>query len=236
QIIPIDSEHNAIFQCLVNEDINEINKIILTASGGPFLNFEENELNNITPLEALSHPNWDMGKKITIDSATLINKALEIIEAHCLFDIDIEKIEALIHPNSIIHGMVMFQDGSYKSVMSSPNMAMPISFALNFPQRKPCDMKEINFEEIGKLEFQKPKSWQKRNIDLAYWAVKERKTIALNLANEKYVYEFLSGKIKFSEIYEKTYKTLLKSEPESINSAEDIRDILTEQKSDCQAR
>ncbi|GHT88560.1 1-deoxy-D-xylulose 5-phosphate reductoisomerase [Alphaproteobacteria bacterium] len=222
EIIPIDSEHNAVFQCLLGEENDEINEIILTASGGPFLDFDENELENITPEQAMAHPNWEMGKKISIDSATMINKALEIVEAHYLFNITIEKIKYLLHPNSIIHAIVGFTDGSFKTVMSSPNMTIPISFALNYPDRKPCVAQSLNFTEIGQLAFRKPKPWQKRNIELAYQAVEEKKVIAFNRANEIAIANFLNRKIKFPEIYTKITKTLANSESENIKSLQEV--------------
>ena len=225
EIIPIDSEHNAVFQCLKGEDKKDISKIILTASGGAFLNFEEKDLEHVRPKDALKHPNWNMGKKITIDSATLINKALEIIEAHYLFALDIKKIEALIHPESIIHGMVAFLDGSFKALLASPDMMMPISFAINYPHKSSCDIKNLDFEKISNLTFRSPKSWQRRNIDLAYTAVHEKKVITFNLANEKFVYDFIDGKIKFSDIYTKICSVLETAQKETVNSLNDIIEI-----------
>ena len=227
-IIPIDSEHNAIFQCIENENKYDINKIILTASGGPFLDLSENELDMVTSKEALKHPNWIMGKKITIDSATLINKALEMIEAAYLFDMNIEKIEPLIHPESIIHGMVFFNDGSFKASISSPDMNLPISYSLNYPIRKPCFMKSLDFTDIAALTFKQPKSWQKRNMDLAYLAFSEKKVIAFNIANEIAVKSFLQDEIKFSDIYRFVLDIMNTSEKEEINSVGDIFELISQ--------
>ena len=230
EIIPIDSEHNAIFQSIANENKDEVNKLILTASGGAFLDYEEKDLENVTLQDALRHPNWNMGKKITIDSATMINKALEIIEAAYLFDIQISKVDALIHPNSIIHGMVLFNDGTFKSIMSYPDMMLPISFAINYPVRKACFMKGIDFTEIENLNFRKPKDWQKKNINLAYQAFNEKKSITFNAANELAVQKFMDGSIKFLDIHKLIVKILEKSESENIDSIDDILDIISQTK------
>lgn len=225
KIIPVDSEHNAIFQCLNGENSQALEKIILTASGGAFLDFEEGDLDRVSLQDALKHPNWNMGRKITIDSSTMINKALEIIEAHYLFDVDIKKIEALIHPESIIHGMVKFFDGSFKALLAFPDMILPISFAMNYPKRVNCDISDLDFEKLSSMTFRSPKAWQRRNIDLAYAAVREKKVITFNLANEKFVYDFLEGKIKFSEIYSKICAVLEKSQPEEVSSLDDILEL-----------
>lgn len=222
EIIPIDSEHNAIFQCLLGEDKNSVSEIILTASGGAFVNFEKSDLDNVAVNDALKHPNWIMGQKITIDSATLINKALEMIEAAYLFDIDIEKIKPLIHTDSIIHGLVKFIDNSFKLAVSFPDMRLPISYALNYPKRIACDLKNLDFEKIGSLKFKELKNWQKRNINLAYDSFKENKVIAFNRANEIAVNYFLNGKLKFKEIYNFISKTLEISKSEKVNSINDI--------------
>ena len=201
EIIPIDSEHNSIFQCLLGENSKNIKELILTASGGPFVDLEESDLKNVTVEKALQHPNWNMGKKNTIDSATMINKALEIIEAAYLFDIDIKKIKPLIHTNSIIHGMVGFNDGSLKALLSMPNMNIPISYAINYPDRQKVSVPDLDFESIRSLNFRKPTSWQKRNVELAYQAFDEKKVISFNTANEIAVSKFLDGKLRFNEIF-----------------------------------
>ncbi|MDR1390940.1 MAG: 1-deoxy-D-xylulose-5-phosphate reductoisomerase [Holosporales bacterium] len=222
EIIPIDSEHNAIFQCLIGEDRNSISELLLTASGGPFVNFEEEALKEVTLKDVLKHPNWIMGKKITVDSATLLNKALEIIEAAYLFKLPIDKIGSLIHTNSIIHGMARFADGSLKAAISTPDMKLPISYAINYPHRKGCNLKNLLFEELEGLMFKKKKDWQIRNMDLAYTAFRESKVISFNVANEIAVSDFISGKIKFNEIYKVVREILENSEIEKVNSFEDI--------------
>ncbi|MDR0640373.1 MAG: 1-deoxy-D-xylulose-5-phosphate reductoisomerase [Holosporales bacterium] len=226
KIIPVDSEHSAIYQCLEGNTPQDINQMILTASGGPFLYREESELANVTVDEALKHPNWRMGKKITIDSATLINKALEMIEASILFDIPIDRINPLIHRESIIHGMVSFADGTFKAVLSQPDMSIPISFAMNYPERKPLDIGAVDFYDIEALRFTRPKSWQTRNMAIAYSVVNERKSIAFNVANEAVVQKFLDGEIRFSEIYDNILKVLDKAESENVGSYEDIVGII----------
>lgn len=226
EIIPIDSEHNSILQCLIGENKTSIKELILTASGGAFADLEEKELQNVTLQDALQHPNWTMGIKNTIDSATLFNKALELIEASYLFDCDITKIKAIIHPDSIIHAIVKFIDNSYKFLMSFPDMELPISYALNYPKRTECDLPELNLEQIGTLDFKKPKEWQKRNIDLAYQAVKEKKVIAFNIANEIAVSQFIKGKLQFTEIYKYVLNTLEHAQEENVNSLEDIQAII----------
>ena len=226
EIIPIDSEHNSILQCLLGENKTSIKELILTASGGAFADFDENEFKNVTLQDALKHPNWQMGIKNTIDSATLFNKALELIEASYLFDINITKIKAIIHPNSIIHAMVKFMDNSYKSLMSFPDMKLPISYALNYPNRCECNLPELDFEQIYNLSFKKPKAWQRRNINLAYYAVQEKKVIAFNIANEVAVSKFITGKLQFAEIYKYVLEILAHSQAENVNSFEDIQAII----------
>ena len=226
EIIPIDSEHNSILQCLLGENKTSIKELILTASGGAFADFDENEFKNVTLQDALKHPNWQMGIKNTIDSATLFNKALELIEASYLFDINITKIKAIIHPNSIIHAMVKFMDNSYKSLMSFPDMKLPISYALNYPNRCECNLPELDFEQIYNLSFKKPKAWQRRNINLAYYAVQEKKVIAFNIANEVAVSKFITGKLQFAEIYKYVIEILAHSQAENVNSFEDIQAII----------
>ena len=226
EIIPIDSEHNSIFQCLLSENPADVKELILTASGGPFVDLDEKDLKDVTVEKALQHPNWNMGKKNTIDSATLINKALEIIEAAYLFDIDISKVKPLIHTNSIIHGMVKLNDASIKALLSSPDMALPISYALNYPNRINCDLPDLDFESIGSLNFKKPKDWQMRNINLAYQAFNENKVIAFNIANEIAISKFLNRELNFCEIYGFIQNILENAPAEKINSARDIEDII----------
>ena len=226
ELIPIDSEHNSIFQCLQGENQDAISEMILTASGGAFANLEEDELNNVSIKDALQHPNWNMGKKNTIDSATLINKALEIIEASYLFDMNIKKIKAVIHPNSIIHAMVRFSDNSYKTLMSYPDMNLPISYALNYAKRFDCKLPALDVSQIGSLQFRNPKEWQKRNIDLAYQAFKEDKVITFNISNEVAVAKFIKRELRFTDIYKYIINILEHSPRENIHSYEDIQNII----------
>ena len=228
EIMPLDSEHNALFQCLHNENISDIEKLIITASGGPFLNFSERDLQNITPSDATANPNWSMGKKISIDSSTLINKAMEIIETAYLFSIPITKIVPLVHPESLIHAMAQFQDGILKATIYSPDMAFPISYGLNYPSRKPCSAKAIDFSELTNFSFKKPMDWQKRNMNLAYTAFADKKVIAFNAANTVAVHAFLNNQIKFLDIYNIVAKTLEFAKKETIASVQDIMEIITE--------
>jgi len=201
-LIPIDSEHSAILQCLAGEDRNSVSRLILTASGGPFLNIDKNQFPKIKANEALMHPTWKMGKKITIDSATLMNKGLEVIEAHWLFNLPAEKIDILIHPQSIIHSMVEFSDGSIKAQMSMPDMKLPIQYALTYPHRYPAKFQRINFADLGKLTFFQPDKNKFECLNLAYRVLKEGKTAPaiLNAANESAVELFLAEKISFDQI------------------------------------
>jgi len=204
ELIPIDSEHSAIFQSLIGEKKETINKLILTASGGPFLNKAKSELEHVTIAEALKHPNWKMGNKITIDSATMMNKGLEIIEAFWLFGLPKEKIEVIIHPQSIIHSMVEFVDGSIKAQMSLPDMKLPILYALTFPERLHFSSIQTDFAQINKLTFFAPDFDKFSCLKIAYDAIEEGGTAPciLNAANEVAVEKFLSGKIRFTGIPE----------------------------------
>ena len=208
KIIPIDSEHSAIFQCLEKE--NEINKVIITASGGPFFKKTLDELKDVTKDEALNHPTWRMGQKITIDSATMFNKAFEIIEAHYLFDVDASQIDVLIHPQSILHSMVEFKDGSIKAHLAVSDMKIPIAYALTYPNRLNNVAKNLHLEDIYKLEFYKVDLERFYPIKLAYNALKEKGLYpcVLNAANEEAVSLFLNDKIKFYEIIKIVDETL----------------------------
>ncbi len=201
-ILPVDSEHSAIFQCMVGEFHNPIEKLILTASGGPFRGKRRSDLLNITQAQALKHPNWSMGAKITIDSATLMNKGLEVIEAKWLFGVNLEQIEVVVHPQSIIHSMVQFEDGSIKAQLGLPDMRIPIQFALTYPERFKADFPRFNFENYPQLTFEKPDMETFRNLFLAYEAMKAggNKPCILNAANEIAVEEFLKDRIGFLEI------------------------------------
>ncbi|MEQ8811752.1 MAG: 1-deoxy-D-xylulose-5-phosphate reductoisomerase [Imperialibacter sp.] len=211
-IFPIDSEHSAIFQCIVGEFHNPIEKIILTASGGPFRGKTRNELLKVTKEMALKHPNWDMGAKITIDSASLMNKGLEVIEARWLFGIPAEKIEVVVHPQSIVHSMVQFEDGSIKAQLGLPDMRIPIQFALAYPERLKSDFPRFNFAEYPSLTFEKPDLETFRNLQLSFDALKEggNKPCVLNAANEVAVESFLNDKIGFMEMSDIVEKCLVK--------------------------
>ncbi len=202
ELIPIDSEHSAIFQCLTGENHRNIAKIILTASGGPFRGFTKRELSKVTVKQALQHPNWVMGNKITIDSATLMNKGLEVIEAKWLFNIDIKDIQVIIHPQSVIHSMVEFIDGSVKAQMGVPDMKVPIQYALTYPERYGNDFKKIDFLQTGNLEFGKPDFETFRCLKLAFDSIENGGTYptVLNAANEVAVDLFLNGRIGFTDI------------------------------------
>jgi len=201
-IIPVDSEHSAIFQCLVGETRNRIEKIVLTASGGPFLGKKPNFLVNVKRDHALQHPNWNMGAKITIDSATLMNKGLEMIEAKWLFNLRPDQIQVVIHPQSIIHSMVQFEDGSMKAQMGLPDMKLPIQYALTFPNRIPTDSPRMDFRKVSVLGFEEPDTKTFRNLTLATEALVKGGNLPciLNAANEIAVWAFLRNRIGFLDI------------------------------------
>jgi len=202
RLIPIDSEHSAIMQCLTGEPAGSVEKIILTGSGGPFRTTPAEELPAVTPEMALRHPKWTMGAKITIDSATLMNKGLEVIEAHWLFGIPAEKIEVLIHPQSVIHSLVQFKDGSVKAQLGIPDMRLPIIYALTYPDRVITDIPRPELADIASLTFEKPDTKRFRNLALAREAIARGGNIpcALNAANEVAVASFLKNKIRFTDI------------------------------------
>jgi 1-deoxy-D-xylulose-5-phosphate reductoisomerase len=202
KIIPVDSEHSAILQCLAGETGNPVEKITLTASGGPFLNFSQDKLETVKPEDALRHPNWDMGNKVTIDSASMMNKGLEVIEAKWLFDLKPEQIEVIIHPQSIIHSFVHFADGSVKAQLGIPDMRVPILYALSYPDRLRSDLPRLNLTECNSLTFQQPDLKRFRNLTLAYSALKRGGNMpcALNAANEIAVNAFLKRRISFLQI------------------------------------
>ncbi|NLD47179.1 MAG: 1-deoxy-D-xylulose-5-phosphate reductoisomerase [Clostridiaceae bacterium] len=201
-ILPVDSEHSAIFQSLMGNNIEDVSKIILTASGGPFRGKSKSELEKVTLEEALRHPNWSMGSKITIDSATLMNKGLEVIEAKWLFDIMLDRIEVLVHPQSIIHSMVEYNDGSIIAQLGSPDMRIPIQFALTYPDRKPNQFSKLNLLETGRLTFEMPDLHTFPCLRLAFEAINTGGTMpaVLNAANEEAVGLFMERKIGFMDI------------------------------------
>ncbi len=201
-ILPVDSEHSAIFQAMQSGSADEVSKIILTASGGPFREASVEDIRNVTRQQALSHPVWDMGPKITVDSATMMNKALEVIEAHWLFDMPVEKIEVLIHPESIVHSLVEFVDGSVIAQLGAPDMCLPIQYALTYPARVAGIAKHLQLEELGKLTFERPNLETFRVLSLGFEVARTGGTAAVvfNAANEAAVQEFLAGRIKFVNI------------------------------------
>jgi len=201
-ILPIDSEHSAIFQCIEGNRREDVDKIILTASGGPFLNLPEKEFNKITPKDALNHPNWNMGKKISVDSATLMNKGLETIEAKCLFDVSPEMIEVVIHPQSVIHSMVSFKDGTVMAQLGIPDMKGAIAYAMAHPERLALRQPAPDFVSIGKLTFEKPDIKKFPCLSLAYTACETGRTLpaVLNAANEVAVAAFLENRLPFIKI------------------------------------
>ena len=210
KIFPVDSEHSAIWQCLAGESIKEVNKIILTGSGGPFRTLEIGQFNSITVDRALNHPNWEMGKKITIDSATMMNKGLEVIEAFWLFDISKDMIEIIIHPQSIIHSMVEFKDKSVKAQLGLPDMKIPIQYALTYPNHSNADWDELDLTSIESLTFEKPDFNKFPCMRLAFDALEQEGTAPalLNVVNEYSVYRFLNNEISFIEIHQLIEKAL----------------------------
>jgi 1-deoxy-D-xylulose-5-phosphate reductoisomerase len=211
-IIPVDSEHSAIFQCLVGENRNPIEKVILTASGGPFLGRKPNYLVNVKREHALQHPNWSMGAKISIDSATLMNKGLEMIEAKWLFNLHPSQIEVLVHPQSIIHSMVQFEDGSIKGQMGLPDMKLPIQYAMAFPQRIQNDFPRCDFKKLRSLTFEEPDIRTFRNLGLAIEAMNRGGNMPciMNAANEIAVYAFLRNRIGFLDMTDVIERTMQK--------------------------
>lgn len=204
KILPVDSEHGALFQCLQGEDRRTIQKLILTASGGPFRGKRRGELRNVTVNEVLAHPTWNMGKKITVDSATLVNKGFEVIEAKFLYGVEYDQIQVVVHPQSIIHSMVEFRDGSVIAQMAVPDMRLPIQYALTYPRRMPSPVKPLNFLELRALNFYKPDINTFRGLSFAYvaGAVGGTMPCVFNAANEIAVDAFLEGRIKFLQIYD----------------------------------
>lgn len=201
-LLPVDSEHSAIFQSLHGENHSEVERILLTASGGPFRNKSKEELSHMTVEDALNHPNWSMGSKITVDSATLVNKGLEVMEACWLFDVPLEKIEVVVHPQSIIHSMVEYQDGAIMAELGMPDMKLPIQYALFYPNRPYLDTKRVNFFELGQMTFEKPDAEKFEGFALAMEAARKGGTMptVFNAANEKAVELFLNHEIGFMDI------------------------------------
>ena len=225
KILPIDSEHSAIFQCIEGNREQDIKKILLTASGGPFLNLPEKDFVNITTKDALNHPTWQMGKKITIDSATLMNKGLEVMEAKCLFHVSQEMIEVVIHPQSVIHSMVAFQDGAVMAQLGLPDMKGAIAYALSYPERLDLKKKSPDFSNIGSLTFDRPNEEKFTCLSLAYQACETGGTLpaVLNAANEIVVHAFLEQRLAFVKIPKIIGKTM---ELHTVVSNPTLSDIL----------
>ena len=202
KLFPVDSEHSAIWQCMLGESLDDIERIILTGSGGPFRERPLKTFDNILVSEALNHPNWDMGKKITIDSATMMNKGLEVIEAYWLFNMQVSQIDIIVHPQSIIHSMIEFKDGSIKAQMGVPDMKVPIQYALTYPTHLEAPWERLDFAMLGDLSFQAPDFDRFPCIKLAYLALDKMGTTpaVLNMANDYCVYKFLDEKINFTDI------------------------------------
>ncbi|OGP63284.1 MAG: 1-deoxy-D-xylulose-5-phosphate reductoisomerase [Deltaproteobacteria bacterium RBG_13_47_9] len=224
QILPIDSEHSAVFQALLGHQKEEVKRIILTASGGPFLNLPIAKLQDVSVKEALHHPHWEMGKKITIDSASLMNKGLEVIEAHWLFDIPVEKIVVQIHPQSVVHSMVEYIDGSIMAQMGIADMRIPISYALSFPQRLNLKLPPLDICQNGALTFSTPDQGRFPCLKLAYQSIKIGETMpaVLNAANEMAVNAFLKGSLKFTQIPLLIQRVMEEHEVKTVHTIEDI--------------
>ncbi|MCM1134801.1 MAG: 1-deoxy-D-xylulose-5-phosphate reductoisomerase [Clostridium sp.] len=223
-ILPVDSEHSAIFQSMHGENRQRVSKILLTASGGPFRGRKEKDLADITVEDALKHPNWSMGKKITVDSATLVNKGLEVIEAKWLFDMPPERIQVIVHPQSIIHSMVEYVDGGIMAQLGAPDMKLPIQYALFYPDRRPMNGKRVDFYELASLTFEKPDTETFRGLAMAYKAAQAGGSMptVFNAANERAVALFLDKKIKFPEIYDLIGGAMGNHKPIAAPSVEEI--------------
>jgi len=218
QLIPIDSEHSAIFQSVLGHSKREIRRLILTASGGPFRTWSLERMKTVTPGDALRHPNWEMGAKVTIDSATMMNKGLEVIEAHWLFGIPPEKIEVLVHPESIVHSMVEYLDGVIMAQLGIPDMRIPIAYALGYPERMDMGLKPLDLVEIGTLTFEKPNVTRFPALRLAYEAIRKGQTFpaVMNAANEIAVSAFLEGRISFLQIPDVVSYAMTRHEPAEV--------------------
>lgn len=224
EIIPIDSEHSALLQCIAGEDSEKIKCVYLTASGGPFREFSSDDFSNVTVEQALNHPNWDMGQKVTIDSATLMNKGLEVIEAHWLFNLKPAEIQVVIHPQSIIHSMVEFADGSIKAQLGVPDMRIPIQYALTYPKRLSADFPRLDFLTLKELTFERPNFEKFRCLKLSYQALETggAAPAVLNAANEVAVNLFLTRKIGFEEIPQIVEKALTNCKFNNCDKVEDL--------------
>jgi len=224
RLIPVDSEHSAIFQSIEGHRSENINKIILTASGGPFFNTPASQMSKVTVRDALNHPNWNMGRKITIDSATMMNKGLEVIEARWLFNIPVEKIQVNIHPQSIIHSMVEYVDGCVIAQLGTPDMKAPIAYALTYPERISTGVKQLDLTSFSGLTFFNPDHGKFRCLDLAYRAIASGESMpaVMNAANEIAVAEFLAGRIGFTQIAETIERTMAAHSAHNLHSIEEV--------------
>ncbi|MDR1027990.1 MAG: 1-deoxy-D-xylulose-5-phosphate reductoisomerase [Clostridiales Family XIII bacterium] len=231
-IVPVDSEHSAIFQCLMGNEGNAIRRIMLTASGGPFRGYSSERLRTVTVGDALIHPNWKMGRKITVDSATMVNKGLEIIEAKWLYGVETSKIEVLVHPQSIVHSLVEYEDGAVMAQLGFPDMIVPISYAFSYPERWATDVRNIDLISLRTLQFDEPAGETRRSLDMAYRVMRESEeggrdsaAIALNGANEVLVRLFLDGRIAFVDIIDTLERVLDSHNSRSVKGIDDIMDI-----------
>ena len=227
KILPVDSEHSAIFQCLNGENHREIDKILLTASGGPFRGKNTTELKDVTVEAALKHPNWAMGRKITIDSATMVNKGLEVIEAKWLFGVDFSQIKVVVQPQSLIHSMIQFKDGAVMAQLGTPDMRLPIQYAIYYPERRYLDGQRVDFSKIGQITFEDPDMETFKGLKYAYEAGKCGGSMptVFNAANERAVAMFLDRKIKFLDIYEIIEESMKNVKLVKEPSIEEILDV-----------
>lgn len=224
-LLPVDSEHSAIFQCMLGQDRKHIHKLLLTASGGPFRGKTREELKKVTLADAMKHPTWNMGMKVTLDSATMFNKGLEVIEAHWLFNVDYDDIEVIVQPQSLIHSMVEYDDGSIMAQIGNPDMRLPIQFALTYPERLPSPSRQyVNWRDIASIIIEKPDLEVFRSLKMAYEAGKQGGTAgtAFNAANEEAIRAFIAGRISFLSIYDVVEETLSRFISREIHSYEDI--------------
>ncbi len=231
-LMPIDSEHGAIYQCLLGENPDEVTRLWITSSGGPFRGYTRAQLETVTPEQALAHPTWNMGAKISVDSSTLMNKGLEVIEAHHLFDMPYDRIEVIVQPQSVVHSMVEFCDGSIKAHLGTTDMRIPIQFALSYPERWNCPVEPLDFFSLAAIDFEKPDTETFRCLDLARIAGSIGKTLpaVMNAANEVAVHAFLRGQLAFLDIAECVEQTMSLHSPQEVESIDQLEDV------DCWAR